>query len=181
MVTLLQLLREHKEAIAKAWLEDALATYGSESAQRFARERDPFANPVGHSLRVGTRAVLDALLDRKDYGEIGEQIHDMMKIRAVQQFEPSEAVGFVFRLKGIVRSHVTHGAEFRELARELSDLDREIDRIALAAFDVYVECREQLFMLRINELKRQIPWIAERMNAQDPNRELVQIEPTPMR
>ena len=37
--------------------------------------------------------------------------------------------------------------------QDLADLDCEIDRIALAAFDMYMECREQLYQVRIKELK----------------------------
>ena len=176
MMMLRQQLLEKREAIARRWLEVVLATYPGGSGALFAREKDPFANPVGHSLRVGTERILDALLDGAEVGEIRESLHEIMKIRAVQQFAPSRAVAFVFRLKEVVRAELEGAAEDRQFSRELAELDAQIDRIALAAFDSYVGCREQVYELRINDVKRQVSWIVGKVNRQDPDPELVQIE-----
>jgi hypothetical protein len=99
-----------------------------------------------------------------------------MKIRAVQQFTPSQAVGFVFRLREIVRAELGGVAADPEVSVELAELDAQIDRIALAAFDTYVACREQVYELRINEVKRQVSWIVDKVNQQDPDLQLVQIQ-----
>ena len=176
MMTLWQLLLEKREAIARRWLEVALATYPGDSAAVFGREKDPFANPVGHSLRVGTERILDVLLDGTDVGEIRESLHEIMKIRAVQQFAPSQAVAFVFRLKEVVRAELGGAAVDPQFSKELAGLDVQIDRIALAAFDSYVGCREQVYQLRINEVKRQVSWVVGKVNQQDPELELVQID-----
>lgn len=176
-MTLRQLLLERREAIARSWLEGALATYPGNSPAIFAREKDPFANPVGHSLRVGTESMLDALLLDTDAGEVREQLQNIMKIRAVQPFAPSQAVGFVLRLREIIRAELGGVAADPRFASELADLDAQIDRIALAAFDKFVECREQVYELRVNEVKRQVSWITDKVNQRDPEPELVQIEP----
>jgi hypothetical protein len=176
-MTLRQLLLERREAIARSWLEGALATYPGDSPAIFAREKDPFANPVGHSLRVGTERMLDALLLDTDAGEVREQLQNIMKIRAVQPFAPSQAVGFVLRLREIIRAELGGVAADPRFASELADLDAQIDRIALAAFDKFVECREQVYELRVNEVKRQVSWITDKVNQRDPEPELVQIEP----
>jgi hypothetical protein len=175
-MTLRQLLLEKREAIARKWLEGVLATYPGDSPAVFAREKDPFANPVGHSLRVGTERILDVLLDGTDMAEIRESLREIMKIRAVQQFAPSEAVAFVFGLKEVVRAEAGAAAVDSQFSKELAELDAQIDRIALAAFDSYVECREQIYQLRINEVKRQVSWIVGKVNEQEPESELVQIE-----
>lgn len=36
---------------------------------------------------------------------------------------------------------------------ELSDFDRKVEALALLAFDVYMRCRENLFEVRMTELK----------------------------
>jgi hypothetical protein len=100
-----------------------------------------------------------------------------MKIRAVQPFAPSEAVGFVLRLREIIRAELGGVAADPRFASELADLDAQIDRIALVAFDTFVECREQVYELRVNEVKRQISWITDKVNQRDTEPELVQIEP----
>ena len=174
-MTLRRLLQDKRDTIARAWLEYVLATYPGDSAAVFARERDPFANPVGHSLRVGIEGILDVLLDRTDVEGIREHLLGIMKIRAVQQFAPSQAVGFVFRLREIVRAELGGAAADPQFAVELAELEAQIDRIALAAFDAYVACREQVYQLRINEVKRQVSWIAGKVNRLDRDPELVQI------
>ena len=176
-MTLRQRLLEEREAIGQAWLASALATYPGNSAAVFAREKDPFANPVGHSLRVGMQAILDALLQGKNVSDVREQLQDIMKIRAVQQFTPSQAVEFVFRLKGVLRARLGEMAADPECVSELTELDTEIDRIALESFDIFVGCRERVYELRINEVKRQVSWVADRVNDQGPGQELVNISP----
>ena len=175
-MTLQQILQARRNAIAQRWLDGALQTYPKDSAALFAREKDPFANPVGHSLREGIQGILDDLLGGRDVEQSSERLRDMMKIRAVQQFTASQAVGFVFLVKEAVRAELGEAAAEPQLSQELTKLESQIDRIALAAFDCYVACRQQVYELRVNELKRQIPWAVSRMNQQDSGPEFVQIE-----
>ena len=124
-----------REAILDEWLAATLATYPAQTARVLRELHDPFRNPVGHTLREGLRAVLDALLDA---GDLRAALDPVIRIRAVQDFTPSQAVGFVFALKPIL------GAGFEE----------RVDRAALAAFDVFMECRETLYQAKANEARR---------------------------
>ena len=164
MMTFGELLRDNKDAIIQRWLEDVLATYPGTSAGAFKRQKDPFANPVGHSLRVGTRAIFEALIDGMDADKIGEYLQEIIKIRAVQQFSASQAVSFVFRLKKAIRAELGKAASDPRFSSELAEIESCIDRIGLAAFDVFVECRERVCELRVNEMKRRVSWVADKMN-----------------
>ena len=168
-------LQKNKEAIIQRWLHDALATYPDEAVAAFGREKDPFANPVGHSLRAGTRRIVDILLDGGDDGDVVAHLRDIMKIRAVQTYPPSQAIGFVFRLREILRAELGDLVADPRYSPELAELDAQIDGIALAALDIFVGCREQVYELRVNEVKRQVSWIVDKMNQADPDPELVQI------
>jgi hypothetical protein len=174
-VTLRQLLREKRDVIARSWLEGILATYPGNSAVIFAREKDRFANPVGHTMRVSSEGILDAVLDGADLEEVQKHLREIIKIRAIQQFAPSQAVGFVLQLKEVVRTGLGGAAADPEFSEELAALDAQVDRIALVAFDTYVECREQVYELRINEVKRQVSWIMGKVNKRERHPELVQI------
>jgi len=178
-VTLRQLLLDKRDAIARRWLEAVLATYPGNSAALFARERDPFANPVGHSLRVGTERILDALLDRADIDELRKHLYEIIKIRAIQEFAPSQALGFVLHLKQVLRAELPETAADPKFSVELAGLDAQIDRAALVAFDTYVECREKVYQLRLDEVKRQVAWIVDKLNQQDLDPDLVQTGPKP--
>ena len=177
MMMLGKLLRERKDAVVQRWLEDVLATYPEDGSRAFEREKDPFANPVGHNLREGTRGIFEALLDGMDTETISNHLIDIIKIRAVQQFSASQAVAFVFSLKGVIRRELGDTASDPAIAVELCELEAQIDRIALAAFDIYGQCREQLLELRINEVKRSVAWTVERLNRRDAEPELTQLEP----
>lgn len=167
MGTLEELLRDRADAIAQRWLLDALATYSAEASVAFGRERDPFANPVGHALREGTRGIVTALVDDVDDETVRHSLSEMVRIRAIQEFSPSQALAFVFRLKDAVLAELGSVARDPGLSDQLRELDRRIDRIGLAAFDSYVVCREQVFDLRVNEVRRSVAWAVERLNRRD--------------
>jgi hypothetical protein len=166
MMSLGNMLLASREAILQRWCDGALATYGESAAAAFRRERDPFANPVGHSLRVGTRAIFEALVAGQDGPAVREPLQDIIQIRAVQQLTASQAVGFVFLLKEVIRAELADVLAQPQLASELALLERRIDGAALVAFDVFVEYRERLGELRINELKRTVPWIVGKLSKQ---------------
>ena len=52
---------------------------------------------------LDTRALLEALLDGADDTVLRECLDEIVRIRAVQQMSSSEALGFVFRLKALIR------------------------------------------------------------------------------
>ena len=78
----------------------------------------------------------------------------VIRIRAIQDFSPSSSLAFIFGLKKIVRDVLEGEIASGEVSRqELSDLDECIDGMALFAFDVYMRCRENLFEVRMTEVK----------------------------
>jgi hypothetical protein len=164
--TLQHTLEQRKDAIVGRWLDAALSAYPADGGAFFKRGRDRFANPVGHSVREGTRRLFDALIQGTTGPELDELLRDMLRIRAVQEMAPSTAVGFVLDLKTAVRAELgAPGEPSRETA--LAALDDRIDRLALAAFDIYVEFRDELARIRIREVQRKVSWIVDRLNGSE--------------
>jgi len=151
-------LQEHRDAIVERWCRDALAAYADTAATAFVRERDRFANPVGHSIRTGTCEIFDALVQGADDAVIRGALDSILSIRAVQQLPVDQAIGFLFHLKDLIRAELNEDVDDRALV----DLERRIDRAALAAFETYVAYRELVCELRINEVKRSVPWAVTR-------------------
>ncbi len=112
-----EVLLQSRDAVVKRWCEIALSAYPEEASAAFQRQKDPFANPVGHRLRTGTRVIFAALLDGMDDAKIRRHLHDIISIRAVQELPASQAVGFVFELKDAIR------AELGESAADPRDLE----------------------------------------------------------
>ena len=169
MTTMKSLLQEKKTAIVERWLGYALATYAPETSAFFGRGRDQFANPVGHALRTGTQAVFESLLDGIDAEEVCRHLEEIIKIRAIQDFSPSQAVSFVFLLKKAVREELGKETIDALLAAELEGFDGSVDQIALFAFDIYARCREQVHELRVNEVNRSVAAIMQRFNDSGPD------------
>ena len=138
--------------IVERWFARTAEAYPALTTQFLSAEPDRFRNPVGHALRENLGALTGELFGAMDAGKIAAALDGILRIRAVQDFTPSQAVGFMFLLKPIVR----------ELAAgdDPSALERRIDQLALAAFDVYMQCREQLSEIRVNEVKRALQFRA---------------------
>ena len=133
-------------AILERWIAETIASYPAATAPFLAAESDPFRNPVGHTVRQSLATLLDELQGEMDLERIAPALDALVRLRAVQDLSPSQAVGFVFLLKPILR----------ELAPEEDQiaLTDRIDRLALMAFDKYMQCREQLAEVRMNEWRR---------------------------
>lgn len=165
-MTLGDRLREKRSAIADRWIGDTLNTYSKDASAAFGRQKNPFANPVGHALRVGLNAAVEDLVEGKEPDEICPHLDEIIKMRAVQEFTPSQALAFVFSLKEAIGAELGKALGEPSAAGELARLDRRIDRIGLLAFDRYVASREKVYQLRVNEMKRSVSNIVKRLDRQ---------------
>jgi hypothetical protein len=150
-MNLSEALKRNEEKILALWTERTLDTY--ESSSFFKKSQDRFANPVGMNIREGLAKLFRLLAEGADAAQFTGPLDQIIRIRAVQQFTPSQAVAPVLDLKWAVRQILSADKDCRELLPELAPFDRDVDRAALQAFDLYMECRERLHKARIRELK----------------------------
>ncbi len=159
------LLDKNKKTILKRWSELVFATYSPETAQFLAKQSNEFANPVGAAITGATAGIFDWIMDgapvEKEL-DVHALIDDIVRIRAVQQFSASDAVNFIFMLKKAIRESLSKDIRDPNLVTELYELDSTIDRLALAAFDIYMKCREKVFEIRATELRNRTSRILER-------------------
>ena len=96
--------------------------------------------------------------------EISPFLDKVIRIRAVQDFTPSQALAFIFDLKRLVREEL--GGEIREgqLSEELRRFEEEIDKVGLLALDIYMKCREEIYEVRVKEVKRSVSRLIDRAN-----------------
>lgn len=166
-MTLRDLLLKNRSAIVRRWQEYALAVYASDANAFFSRESDRFANPVGHGLRADTEAIFDGVLDGADAEEICAHLEGIVRVRAIQELAPSEALKFIFALKRAIRQEIGAEVARRNLAAELNEMDAQIDQLALYGFDIYTKCRDKVSELRINEIKRSVAAVMKRLGVED--------------
>lgn len=158
MAKLAELLKAKEEAIVERWFDLILATYPEESVRFFKGTKDPFHNPVGSTINREIKALFEELLaGGLDRGKVSPFVDRIVRIRAVQDYTPSQAVGFVLGLKPVVRQALAKDMakhpEAAALAAELSEFEARVDELALIAFDIYVGCREKIYELKAQEVK----------------------------
>lgn len=141
---------ERKRAVAREWLALTLQTYPSQSTQFLLHETDRFRNPVGQTLKDGFPLLVDELFGDMNSGAVRQALEGIVRIRAVQNFSAREAVGFIFLLKQILQPELSVGGAMG------LELDRRVDEMVLAAFDLYVQCRGQISDIQVNEARRRV-------------------------
>ena len=147
-------LLKQKKTLLVQWVDVILGSYPGETARMLRKETNQFANPVGHAIQTGMDGLLDEFLQKADPANMALYLDKILRIRAVQDFSPSQSVAFIFSLKGIAREAAKD--ELRENRLSPDDVhgfEARVDELALLAFNVYMQCREKLFEVRIEEIK----------------------------
>ena len=128
------------------WFARTVECQSEETSRFLGAEKDPFRNPVGHTLRENLALLLGQVLGEMNPEPAQTALQNIVRIRAVQDLTARQAVQFVFQLRPILRQFP------RETSYEV--LDARIDQLALWAFEEYVRCRERLADIRISESRR---------------------------
>ncbi len=163
-MTLQEILIQKREDLIEKWFESILATYPKDSRSFFKKQKNRFANPMGHNIHEGVCDLFDVIVNEACNAEKADPFLDrIIRIRAIQDFSPSQAIVFIFDIKRLIRETVSTGGDPR-LAEEMALLERSLDEMALQAFDVYMRCREKLFELRVNEVRNLMIGALERAN-----------------
>ena len=126
-MALLDLLVENKLKIASTWIEKVMATYSADGARFFKGEKDRFANPLGYSVEKGLERVLGSICKGEEIEELPSELFQFIKLRAVQDLDPSRSLSFLFELKDVVRD-VCGVKELAGMPEEWAQLDRAIEK-----------------------------------------------------
>ncbi len=158
MKKLKKLLREEKTTISEMWLDKLFNTYSPDAVKLFAGNKNQFTNPVGHRLSEGIKGAFEAIVE-DDNEALTENLDKIIRVRSVQDMSASQSLAFVFFLKDVVRRALKNHLKGPGMMAELTGLDARVDAAALQAFDVYVQCRDRVFEVRVSELKRNVAQI----------------------
>ncbi|HUT42905.1 MAG TPA: RsbRD N-terminal domain-containing protein [Desulfobacterales bacterium] len=147
------LLEQRKTAIVKKWFAATIETYPSDTAKFLKSRKDPFANPVGRTLYKGLEVLFNELLKETDHEAVLSVLDPIIRIRAIQNFSPSQATSFIFFLKDVIRDNIKKEDLQAQLFSELLLFESKIDELGLIAFNLYMNCREKIYELKANEMK----------------------------
>ena len=147
------LLSEKRPDIIRGWFDLILKTYPQETAIFLKDQKDRFANPVGQSILRGIEDLFDEIVNGPDPEKVNEYLDNIIRIRAVQDFSPSDAIGFLFLLKNVIRKELLKDIRRNDLFEELLLIESGIDNLAGISFDIFMKCREKLYDLKANEVR----------------------------
>src|SRR5512142_2808385 len=99
-------LMAKKPAIVKKWFDAVADTYPQNTSIFLKKQKAQFTNPVGYTLSEGLEGLFEALLKGMIPDTVKTFLDSIVRIRAIQEFTPSEAVSFVFLLKKIIRQEL---------------------------------------------------------------------------
>jgi hypothetical protein len=153
---LVSLITQHRSAIISKWFESAIQAYSPDTADFLKSQKDQFTNPVGSNTRRGLEGLFDQLAGDMNGEAIAKHLDSIMRIRAVQSLNPSQATAFLFALRKILRGLLKKELQDPGLARQFEGIEGRIDRLCMAAFDIYMACREKIYELKANESRNRV-------------------------
>ena len=152
-MVLKHLLSQKRVTMVDRWFQLILDTYPAEGAKIFKQNTDRFVNPVGYTVSREIATIYEELLQGMNPDKLSASLDNVIRIRAVQDFVPSQAIAFIFLLKEAIRGDLESEIRENQLLGELLEFESRIDSLALFALDIYVKCREKVYELRVNEVK----------------------------
>ena len=156
----LNLDQKKRAKMVTRWFDLIVDAYPAETASFLREQSDPFANPVGAGLREELAPILDGVVDGQDTVEIESALDRIVRIRALQDMSPADAVSFVLILKDV----------FQEMADATTfdvggEFNSRVDGVLLTAFNVFSRCREQVYDIRVKEIRNRSLKVMERLNS----------------
>ena len=163
-INLKDLLLEKKSTILKRWFNMILETYPSDTSNFLKKQKNCFANPVGYNISQGINGIFDELLNEADTDKVSPFLDNIIRIKAVQDFSPSQAMSFIFLLKKAIRESLGNKIHETHISKELLLFESKIDNLALLSFDIYIKCRERIYEIKADEVRRMTFRLLQRAN-----------------
>ncbi len=155
-MNLLSLLSERKASLTERWLHRLFESYPRQTTAFLKKEKNRFDNPMGYQLSEGLGHILEALIQEQDRDAILAALDEVICVRALQNFSPSQALAFIFLLKNVIREELAKELKDGQLAGDLQEVESRIDGMALLGFEVYMQRREKLYEIRVTEVKQRV-------------------------
>ncbi len=146
-----ELLLEEKGQIVEAWVDEVLSSYPGDASKIFKKQKDRFANPIGFSVKNALWDIYKFLFEDEEIEKITGPLTQFVQMRSVQTFAPSDAVSIGHSLKKVVQK-IARQEKVEDLAGWY-DFDHTVDILTYTLFDMYVDCRERLYKVRLEEFK----------------------------
>jgi len=147
------LLLKSQKAIVERWFDLILETYPANTAAMMRKDKNQFTNPVGSTLSREIDVLFKNLCEGSQDEKCQASLDSILKIRSVQDFSPSKAVGLIFLLKRAIGETLKNEIYKESVMDEWMKFQSRIDDLALQAFDIYMDCREKICEIRVHQAR----------------------------
>ncbi|MDR1659234.1 MAG: RsbRD N-terminal domain-containing protein [Desulfovibrio sp.] len=155
-MNLLECFRNYKEEMLRLWAEAVYAASPFDAKGLLRTVTDPFGNPGADMIREAAGALYGAVAgEETTVADVKAALERFVKLRAVQQGAPSQALGIFYLLKPIMRGLLLPHCTAPEDVNAYLAAESRLDSLALLAFDMYMAARETLAESRVEEIRSQ--------------------------
>ena len=142
-----KLIRDNRREVLERWHSHVLSFFPGKMQS---------ATPIAQALDDGLGNILDSFGTTSE--ALGDALAGVVRILAVQNFPPSKAMSLFFALQSILRE-IAPGtsckSEKQMKQKDWDDFQTSMEFLTLEAFDSYMEHREKIYQLKVEESKRQ--------------------------
>jgi len=160
-----KLLEKNRPAILKKWMGEIFDTYPADTSRFLKGQRDRFANPVGHTITVNAEFILEGLIKGDDAGRLSGYLKQIIRIRAVQDFTPSQAVAFMESLKPVITGQLKTEINKYNLLDDWAELETHIDSLTQCAYELHTEMKKRINSIRTKEIDKGEKFLARLMES----------------
>jgi len=153
-------LLKNRDTILNKVFDLIISTYPEQSHIFLKQKTKQFSNPIGYNTHLSIEQIIDNIIADKEMESFLSPLENIIQIRAVQDFTPSQAVGFIFLIKKAIYNILKKEAE----SNELMELMSRIDSLALVAFDIFMKYRERIYDIKAKELMDRTWWLLKKWN-----------------
>ena len=141
-----KIFREQRAVIVEGWINAVYSTYPLQTTGFLRTKNDPFTAGLIYDVIAGEHVTPQ---------KIKHALDRFVRLRAVQQYTPSQGLGVFFLMKPLLREHILPLCREKENLAEYLDAESRLDSVTLLAFDLYSAARETLAETRIAEIRNQ--------------------------
>ncbi len=149
-----KLLEKKRPAILKKWLGEIFDTYPADTSRFLKGEKDMFANPVGHNIAVNTERLLTGLIRKDADATLSAYLEQIIRIRSVQDFSPSQAVSFMNSLKTVITGQLETEIHKYNLLDEWGKFETRIDSLTQCAYELHTQMKQRIDIIRTKEIDK---------------------------
>ncbi len=150
-------LKDKQQKLVGKWVDAVLYTYPADSVKFFKNTKDSFANPAGNTIKRSIGLLYAQVIRTKmDPKAVAEAMDPIVRLRAVQEFTPADALSFILQIKQFIKKELGENRQDKNIEVYLKVIESNVDKLILIAFDIYTKCREKIYLLRINQAKESV-------------------------